>query len=135
VNITAPFSPLIHNWQALEEATEGSDEATQEARDDLRELMGYITQTPNLKSYFKTRQSYLDAKITTYETMWSLFVPGKRIYAKPFLGKPQLLTVKIPPYVSTKSPEPSVSVCCWCYEWKGKSIIKAREFNVSLLGD
>jgi hypothetical protein len=116
---------MVHKWQALEDAASKDDPATVEVRKDLRDLLDQISTSPELKSYFKTRQSYLDTKIITYDTMWSLFVPGQNIYAKPFMGEPQLFTIETTPYPWPGRRESGLEVGCWCYEWDGAAIIKA----------
>ena len=79
-----------------------------------------------LESYFKTRESYMSAGITTFDTMWSLFVPGKHVYAKPFLNTPQLFVVEAPPFNWEKPETPHrLSADCWCYDWNGKYLVKA----------
>lgn len=79
-----------------------------------------------LDAYFKTRQSNLAANLTTYETMWTLFIPGKEIYAKPFLGMPQIFIVQTPPmfWEKDRNLPPTVDMDCWCYDWNGKEMSK-----------
>jgi hypothetical protein len=78
-----------------------------------------------LDGYFKTRESNLKANLTTYDTMWSLFIPGEKVYAKPFLNSPQVFVVDIPPYwLERRSPPPKLHVDCWCYDWNGKEMVK-----------
>jgi hypothetical protein len=69
----------VHNWNALEDAAEtvrGDDEEMKETREVLKKLLDHIRFSPELIDYFKTRQSYLDARITDFDSLWSLFVPG-----------------------------------------------------------
>lgn len=104
-----------------------------ETRQDLNDLLEQIRTSPELTAYFKTRQSYLDAKITTYEAMWSLFVPGQLVYAKPFMKTPQLFTIDTAPYMwDSKHNPPRLNVSCWCYDWNGKEIVKACKIATPL---
>lgn len=84
--------------------------------------------TPELNSYFKTRGSNLGAGLTTFDTMWALFVPDQEIYAKPFLNCPQVFKVETPPYRfgrEMRLQPMSLDIDCWCYDWNGKEIVKA----------
>ena len=58
--------------------------------------------------------------------MWSLFVPGQLVFAKPFLGTPQVFVVEAPPYNwDTSIENPSrLTANCWCYDWNGKHLVK-----------
>ncbi|SMQ47334.1 unnamed protein product [Zymoseptoria tritici ST99CH_3D7] len=128
VNMTTPFYPLVHNWSALETAVqpiEGDEGDTTQARKDLSDLLELIRTSPELKNYFKTRQSHLDAKVTTYENMWSIFIPEQLVYAKPFMATPQLFKVSSSSNLFPTSREPRVGVECWCYDWNGKDIVRA----------
>ena len=119
----------IHYWPELQEAIKenpkDNDEKNQ-ARGDLKDLMEQISESSEMKSYFKTRESYLQAKITTYETMWSLFVPRQKIYAKTFMSTPQIFVVESPPYNwdRGRSSPSTLEVDCWCYDWNGKEMVK-----------
>lgn len=89
-------------------------------------LLEHVQGDSELDKYFKTRESHLAGDLTSYETMWTLFVPGQRIYSKPFLGKPQLFVVHSPPYAYSRDLPlpPSLYVDCWCYDWNGSKTVK-----------
>ncbi|KFY47983.1 hypothetical protein V495_01707 [Pseudogymnoascus sp. VKM F-4514 (FW-929)] len=137
VNIGTPFAPLVHNWKGLEDAVKekaGDSADLKESREDLSSLMEQIITSPEMESYFKIRTSHLDAGLTTYEHMWSLFVPGKKLYAKLFLDTPQLLEIFSPPYLywnGKREQQPSsIKVDCWCYDWNGKNLVKVWYYIV-----
>ena len=79
---------------------------------------------PELQSYFKTRESNLNASITTYETMWSLFAPKTKIIAKLFLNTTQIFAVEDAPIPYSKGRESKLYVLAWCWDWNGKEMIK-----------
>jgi len=97
-----------------------------QARSDLETLLAQVEKVSGLDAFFKTRESNLKANLTTYETMWTLFIPGQRIYAKPFLGMPQMFIVQSPPmFWDIERTLPAfVEMDCWCYDWNGKEIVK-----------
>ncbi len=111
--------------ETIKENPKDNDEKKQ-ARGDLKDLMEQISESSEMKSYFKTRESYLQAKITTYETMWSLFVPRRKIYAKTFMSTPQIFVVDSPPYNWDRGRQLplTLEVDCWCYDWNGKEMVK-----------
>lgn len=120
-NMIAPFAPIIHNWAELVNVCSDESEDSQ-ARDDLRKLLDLVKSSTELQDYFKTRDSNLQSNKTTYETMWTLFRPGTRVIARPFMNLPQIFEVK-------SSPDPygkkNLGVECWCYDWTGKEMVKA----------
>ena len=127
----------VHYWGDLQEAVKErpeDDEKRKQAREDLARLMEHVKGSPELESYFKTRESYLNANLTTYETMWSLFVPGKKIYAQPFMNTPQLFVVENPPYMwerERRLQPTKLGVDCWCYDWNGKEMVKVY-YSISI---
>ena len=79
---------------------------------------------PELEKYFKTRESNLNASITTYETMWTLFPPKTKIVARPFLNMLQVFEVESGP-IPYGSPLPrKLNVLAWCWDWNGKEMTK-----------
>jgi hypothetical protein len=129
INMTCPFTPIVHNWDKLVEAVhdnDGDDPERREAREDLRNLLDYVRNSTELEVYFKTRESNLYAKVTTYETLWTLFCPGKLVIAHPFMNIPQIFKVKSSPDPWEDSREDSQkSVECWCYDYNGIGMVKA----------
>jgi hypothetical protein len=110
----------------------GDSDIKKEARDDLGLLLELVEKDSELEAYFKTRESNLAANLTTYETMWTLFIPGQRVYAKPFLGMPQIFMVQSPPMFwpgeKTRGLPAQVDMDCWCYDWNGKEMAKVWYF-------
>jgi hypothetical protein len=126
INMRGPFTPLVHNWDELDrEADLKDDSRNREAREDLRKLLDYVASSSELEAYFKTRDSNLLSKSTTYQTMWTLFRPGTRIIASPFMNQPQIFEVKTSPDPWEDSWEDrNLSVACWCHDWNGKDMVK-----------
>ena len=79
---------------------------------------------PELEKYFKTRESNLNASITTYETMWTLFSPKTKIVAKPFLNTTQVFVVEDGPIPYTTPAPNRLVVLAWCWDWNGKEMTK-----------
>ncbi|KAH0543404.1 hypothetical protein FGG08_002262 [Glutinoglossum americanum] len=127
VNIPSPFTPLVHYWDALLSAAKenpSDDEKRNEARQDLGLLLESVKKgAEELETYFKARESNLKAHITTYETMWSLFVPGEKVIAKPFLNTRQIFVVSAPLDNWSESGK-QASIDCWCYDWNGREMVK-----------
>jgi hypothetical protein len=128
VNMIGPFMPIVHYWEELVEAgkeKKGDGYKHKEAREDLMKLLDHVKSSTELETYFKTRESHIQSNSTTYQTMWTLFRPGGKVVAKPFMNTPQVFIVKA-------SPEPlennNLSVGCWCYDWDGKDMVKSS-FN------
>ncbi|KAH6674953.1 hypothetical protein B0J14DRAFT_25252 [Halenospora varia] len=133
VSISSPFAPLIHFWDELQAASKpkvSDDESSRQAREDLEILLEYVGTTSELEKYFKTRESNLKEELTTYEELWTLFIPGKTIFAKPFLGMPQLFVVHSPPFIwdNTKPAPSAINLYCWCYDWNGRTPVKVWYF-------
>lgn len=123
VNMAAPFAPILFNWDKLTEETtvqENDNPELKETREDLAQLLSYLRRADELTAYFKTRDSNRTAKVTTYDTMWTLFAPGTEVVAKPFLNSVQIFRVGIPP----DSSPGNKFVYCWGYDWNGKALVK-----------
>ncbi|KAL9118250.1 MAG: hypothetical protein Q9187_005206 [Circinaria calcarea] len=127
VEMGAPFASLVHSWEKLEAAaTPNPDDLPnkKQAREDLARLLDTVRAAPELEKYFKTRDSNLNAAITTYETMWTLFPPKTKIVAKPFLNTLQVFEVEAAP-IPYETPVPrTLSVLAWCWDWNGKEMSK-----------
>ena len=122
-------SQQVHFWDSLQTASEPNStdsESKKQARLDLELLLEQVIQDSELDAYFKTRASNLTANLTTYESMWTLFIPGQKIYAKPFLGMPQMFVVQSPPmfWERGRTLPATVEMSCWCYDWNGKDVVK-----------
>lgn len=125
INMTAPFAPIVFNWDKLQEETkakEGDDAKLRETREDLAQLLKNLERADELTTYFKTRDSNSAAKVTTWETMWTIFAPGTEVIAKPFLNTVQIFKVDAPPGAG---PGNRKTVYCWGYDWNGKELVKS----------
>lgn len=131
INMIAKFSPIVHNWDKLKEAStkvDGNDsEKKKLAREDLGQLLQQVETCSELEAYFKTRRSNLESSTVTYQTLWTLFPPKTKVFAKPFMNLPQIFEVKTPP-----DPwEEKVKIKCWGYDWDGKNWIDVHfEFPI-----
>ena len=83
---------------------------------------------PELEKYFKTRDSNLDASITTYETYWTLFAPKTKVVAKVFLNTLQVLEVEVADWPWENPPPRTLNVLAWCWDWNGKEFTKVYYF-------
>jgi hypothetical protein len=99
IGFDSPFTNIIYNWDTLEEAsqpqqTDGED--TQECRNNLKLLLDNIriSEPRKLKTYFKDRDSHQRAKTITFGTLWTLFQPGTKVLAKPFMDEWQVFEVQ-----------------------------------------
>ena len=86
--------------------------------------MDTVKAAPELVGYFKTRESNLNAAITTYETMWTLFAPKTKIIAKPFLNTSQIFEVEGAPVPYGRVPPKTLRVLAFCWDWNGKEMTK-----------
>lgn len=78
------------------------------------------------EDYFKTKEVNASARVTTFETLWTVFPPKTLIVAKPFLGIPQLLEVSTSP-TSPRGLKKNVTrlwMWAWCWDWNGKNMVK-----------
>lgn len=130
VTIQDPFCPIVHNWDALQEvaneAGDGSSEGEKQAHSDLKLLMGIISSSSGvdkLEKYFKEREQHIDNKTVAYETLWTIFSPGRRVYAAPFLKQSQIFIVgssSVDFPAEGRRAEPW-SISCWGYDWNGET--------------
>lgn len=127
VTLSSPYSPLIFNWDKLEEAVkeEPKDETDKQAREDLKLLLDTLSSgsgDARLDKYFKMRESNKLQKNVTYETLWTLFPPGTLVYGKAFLGQDQMFIVRdnLRNWPSSRRRNAPWSLLCWIYDWDGK---------------
>lgn len=114
----------IHNWEKLQKRAQEDPES--QLSKDLSHLLGRVETAEELEDYFKTKEVNGGAKVTTFETLWTIFAPKTLIVAKPFLGIPQLLEVSespIPPRGYAKNAS-RLWTFAWCWDWNGKNMIK-----------
>ncbi len=102
------------------------DEPTKkQARQDLEKLLESVKTAPELGKYFKTRDSNLEANMTTYETLWTLFTPKSKVVTKLFLNALQIFEVAAAPDSYEGVAPGKLYVLAWCWDWNGKEMIKA----------
>lgn len=128
VTIWDPFCPIVHNWDALQAvANENRDEISEndkQARSDLRLLMDIISTSSGVDKlgiYFKERDQLTKNKTITYETLWTLFSPGRHVYAEPFLKQSQIFIVgsSMVDFPEQRRGAMPWSIRCWGYDWNG----------------
>ena len=130
VTIPDPFAPIVHNWDKLQRVVKetGSElsDADKLARSDLKlllEIIATASGVDRLGKYFKDREQHIYNKTITYETLWTLFSPGKLVYSEPFLRKEQIFIVGssyVDFPVENRRARPW-SVSCWGYDWNGET--------------
>ena len=96
-----------------------------QARQDLEHLLRRIQSAPELENYFKTRETNINASITTYEKLWTCFAPKTRVIAKPFMNMPQVLEVSTSPIPFNTPVESTLEMWAWCWDWNGKKMVRA----------
>lgn len=126
----ADISPSyqIHNWDKLQKRAQ-QDPDSQPSK-DLAHLLGRVKTAEELEDYFKTREVNASARVTTFNTLWTIIAPKTLIVARPFLGIPQLLEVSgspIPPRGYTKDVSRLWTVA-WCWDWNGKNMVKVSYY-------
>ncbi|GAB1319609.1 Transitional endoplasmic reticulum ATPase 1 [Madurella fahalii] len=123
ITIRAPFSALIHNWDKLNDRAKVNPES-QETK-DLVSLLDRVRTTPELQDYFKTRKSNLAAKVTTFDTLWTVFAPGTLVVARLFQNREQIFKVNDSPipwydYGAYRHHE----MWAWSWDYDGKKLLK-----------
>jgi hypothetical protein len=102
VQLVAPFAPLIYEWDRLVQLSNREDPDDlgspdeERAKDDLKLLLSYIAKCDELVRYFKTRDSNLRLGLVTFDSMWTLFAPGTKIIATPYMDTLQMFEVESP---------------------------------------
>jgi hypothetical protein len=113
----------VHNWDKLQKKLKEAPES--QASQDLQHLLQRIQSAPELEKYFKTRETNINASITTYETLWTCFAPKTRVIAKPFMDMPQVLEVSTSPIPFSTPVESTLEMWAWCWDWNGKKMVRA----------
>ncbi|RYP48369.1 hypothetical protein DL768_005738 [Monosporascus sp. mg162] len=115
---------LTHNWDRLQKRAQQDPES--QPSKDLAHLLGRVETAEELVDYFKTKEVNSIAKVTTFETLWTVFAPKTLIVAKPFLGIPQLLEVSSSPLSAphTMKKVSRLWMTAWCWDWDGKKMVK-----------
>ncbi|KAL8752096.1 MAG: hypothetical protein Q9184_005849 [Pyrenodesmia sp. 2 TL-2023] len=108
--IRSPYEELILYWDKLQEAAKetAKDESDKQSRLDLQLLLDTIagpkgSGDSKLDEYLKSRDSDRERQCVSFDSLWTLFLPGALVYGKPFLGHDQVFFVLM---VGTLWPEP-----------------------------
>ena len=137
IGFDSPFPDIVYNWSALEKASKPQETDENELRDariDLKLLLDNvrISEPRKLKVYFKDRDSHFRAKTITFGTLWTLFKPGTKVLARPFMDEWQMFEVQTnwsyrnPP--GMEEPDDgagfdqfrSFNLFCAGFDWDGK---------------
>lgn len=126
ISMQAPFAPLVHNWDKLVRRSEHEPES--QTTKDLASLLERVRTAPELEDYFKSRESNMAAKVTTFDTLWTVFAPGTHIVARVFRGSEQIFTVHdspIPwPQYAAQVTYKHHTMWVWNWDYDGKKILK-----------
>lgn len=86
-------------------------------------LLSEVKKTPELHNFFRSR----DANYTTFDTLWTLFPPGKLIVARLFMDVPQILRVEdAPTPYNTGDRDNHYRIWAWQWDWDGKMMVKVH---------
>ncbi|KAK3319660.1 putative 26S protease regulatory subunit [Cercophora scortea] len=120
-----PFSPLVHNWEKLNKRA-GQDPESQTSQ-DLSSLLDRVQTAPELQDYFKVRESNLASKVVTFNTLWTVFVPGTLVVARLFQNVAQIFKIVDAP-IPVSRPYPSRQVTMWAssWDWNGKKLVRVE---------
>ncbi|KAI9767606.1 MAG: hypothetical protein M1839_004463 [Geoglossum umbratile] len=127
-----PFSPLVYNWKALEDAAkadEGDSKETEQAKKDLIDLMIHVKTSPELEAYFKTREAHLASGTITFDYLWTIFSPGTQVIARPFMNDAQIFEVERVEKITKDGGYAKVKVIAAGYDWNG---VKFQRTNYGL---
>ncbi|KAJ2989127.1 hypothetical protein NUW58_g3627 [Xylaria curta] len=114
---------IVHYWDELQKLVEVNPE--QQDSKDLTHLLQRVQSSEELSHYFKNRESNRNAKVTTYETLWTEFAPNMLVVTKPFMNTEQILRVSSTPIPYTRGPRSRAIMLAWCWDWDGKKMVKA----------
>ena len=130
VTIPSPFKPLVLYWDELEQAAQDppKNDNDGQARSDLGLLLDTISSSsgdPKLDKYFRARDSNKEQESVTFETLWTIFLPGSLVYGQPFQRQHQIFIVQDsnktwPNFRRRRAFEhASWDLLCWTYDWDG----------------
>ena len=130
VTLESPFQPLVLYWDELEKAAGDSpkNDNDRQARSDLRLLLDTISSSsgdPKLDKYFRARKSNKELESVTFDTLWTIFLPGSLVYGQPFQRQHQIFIVQEsiktwPDLLPGDLEHASWDLLCWAYDWDGK---------------
>lgn len=130
VTIQSPFKPLVLYWDKLGQAARDppKNDNERQARSDLKLLLDTISSSsgdPKLDKYFRAPNSNKEQESVTFETLWTIFLPGSFVYGQPFQRQHQIFIVQDsnrtwPIIRRSKALEhTSWELLCWTYDWDG----------------
>ena len=124
----SPFIVLVRCYDALLDFA-SHDVVTDTPEDerlkqDVKLLLEYVRTSPDLVSYFKTRNE--DARTIGFEYLWTLFPPGTEVVARPFIGQWQLFRLDDDfQHTYTEVNKEHFKLNAWCWEWDGRVWLRA----------
>ena len=131
VTLESPFKPLVLHWDELEQAAQVSpkNDNDRQARSDLRLLLDTISSSsgdPKLDKYFRARDSNKELNSVTFDTLWTIFLPGSLVYGQPFQRQHQIFIVQDsiktwPDFRPRGLEHASWDLLCWTYDWDGNN--------------
>jgi hypothetical protein len=126
--LSSPFQSLIWCWDDANNIAEATNDSSNEeeiqARLDLKQLLQIIStssgSTP-VDRWFRERQSFLETKMISHNSLWAVFPRGCSIVGKPFENEPQIFLVQACDSVrdSQRSDQSSTRIICYAYDWDG----------------
>jgi hypothetical protein len=123
VGFRSPFEPFVWQWEKLQEASEpieGDMENIKSAREDLKLLLSLVQTSENLENYFKNELSFQRGETTTFSYIWSLFPPGTKVYARPFIGYIQMFEIQSSTWTDRQAERDTFVVTCAAFDWDGE---------------
>jgi hypothetical protein len=130
LSFIGPYAAIVHNWDRLEKASKLDEKDSKEvkiSKGDLQLLLECVKSSPELEDYFKVRDAYLRAHVTSYQWQWTLFSPGGWIYTEPCLNQPQIMEVGSIGMIGSShniDPAPNWVLSAWFYDWNGLQLEK-----------
>lgn len=125
ITMRGPFAALIHNWHKLNERAAVEPES--QMSKDLTSLLERVKTAPELQDYFKSRDSNLAAKVTTFDTLWANFAPGTLVVARLFQNVEQIFKVEDSPIPwSLSQTYRHHKMWAWSWDFDGKKILKVE---------
>ncbi|KAF9870783.1 hypothetical protein CkaCkLH20_11682 [Colletotrichum karsti] len=122
LSILTPFTPLVHNWDILEEASKGD---TNGAR-DLAAILDAVKDTGGVKDYLEKQESTND--LVSFGLLWTVFKPGELVLMpSSFMKRKQAFILRNTTVrqLHPGSRKTYMSASCWAYDWNGLE----RTFN------
>ena len=129
LSIFAPFQPLIHNWDALTDASKENPQ--DQGCKDLKEILDAVKASKEVKEYFEARESIDKLKTghsITFDFLWTIFPPGEKIILlNSFMKQKQVFIVREASERTNHRGDRKkyIDITAWAYDWDGTQ----RKFN------